>query len=237
MNHKDYRVKHSLISYFSLALYIMNSPPAAWGSPEARFTQPSLRLLFHVCKCGDEGKLETEFLAVKHESRILRHSSNHVCGFSMMEQVRRLCSVWPTKNWLGSSLKHIQGWTTVQESYSRALEQGSLVRNTREHFDLMRRPLAECCLGWNQNCFGVTLIACSISFQHCFVRQNGDWRTSSRTSPCTELAKKVCPRLRDLATAPAGGITQPRTNFFGQLCTCFVFRALSWVEKKSVTGR
>jgi len=24
----------------------------------------------------------------------------------------------------------------------------------------------------------------------------------------------VCPRLRDLATAPAGGITQPRTNFF-----------------------
>ena len=25
-------------------------------------------------------------------------------------------------------------------------------------------------------------------------------------------------RLRDLATAPAGGITQPRTNFFGQLC-------------------
>ena len=35
----------------------------------------------------------------------------------------------------------------------------------------------------------------------------------------TELAKKVCPRLRDLATAPAGGITHPRTNFFGQLCT------------------
>ena len=34
----------------------------------------------------------------------------------------------------------------------------------------------------------------------------------------TELAKKVCPRLRDLATAPAGGITQPRTNIFGQLC-------------------
>ena len=36
--------------------------------------------------------------------------------------------------------------------------------------------------------------------------------------PCTELAKKVCPRLRDLATVPAGGITQTRTNFFGQLC-------------------
>ena len=35
----------------------------------------------------------------------------------------------------------------------------------------------------------------------------------------TELANKVCPRLRDLATAPAGRIMQPRTNFFGQLCT------------------
>ena len=34
----------------------------------------------------------------------------------------------------------------------------------------------------------------------------------------TELAKKVCPRLRHLATAPAGGITKPRTHFFGQLC-------------------
>ena len=35
----------------------------------------------------------------------------------------------------------------------------------------------------------------------------------------TELAKNVCPRLRDLATAPAGGITQRGTNFFGQLCS------------------
>ena len=51
--------------------------------------------------------------------------SNPVCGFSMMEQVR-LCAVWPMENWLGSSLNQIQGLTTVQESYSRALEQGSL---------------------------------------------------------------------------------------------------------------
>ena len=29
-----------------------------------------------------------EFLALKHESNILGHSSNPVCGFSMMEQVR-----------------------------------------------------------------------------------------------------------------------------------------------------
>ena len=45
-------------------------------------------------------------------------------------------------------------------------------------------------------------------------------RVSARPSvscfePYTELAKKVCPRLRDLATAPAGEITQPRPNFFG----------------------
>ena len=43
----------------------------------------------------------------------------------MMEQVR-LCSVWPMENWLGSSLNQIQGWTTVRESYSPALEQGPL---------------------------------------------------------------------------------------------------------------
>ena len=66
-----------------------------------------------------------EFLALKHESRILRHSSNPVCGFSMMEQVR-LSAVWPMENWLGSSLNQILGWTTVRESYSRALEQGPL---------------------------------------------------------------------------------------------------------------
>ena len=35
---------------------------------------------------------KSEFLALKHESRILGHSSNPVCGFSMMEQVR-LCVV------------------------------------------------------------------------------------------------------------------------------------------------
>ena len=34
----------------------------------------------------------------------------------------------------------------------------------------------------------------------------------------TELAKKVCPRLRELAPAARGGITQPGTNFFGGLC-------------------
>ena len=61
----------------------------------------------------------SEFLALKKESSIFGHSSNPVCGFSMMKQVR-LCAVWPMENWLGSSLNQIQG------SYSRALEQGSL---------------------------------------------------------------------------------------------------------------
>ena len=63
-----------------------------------------------------------EFLAIKHESRILGHSSNPVCGISMMEQVR-LCAVWL---WLGSSLNQIQGMTTVRESFSRVLEQRTL---------------------------------------------------------------------------------------------------------------
>ena len=37
---------------------------------------------------------EPDFLALKHESRILGHSSNPVSGFSMMERVS-LCAVWP----------------------------------------------------------------------------------------------------------------------------------------------
>ena len=69
----------------------------------------------------------SEFLALNHSSRILRHSSNPVCGFSMMEQVR-LCDVWPIENWLGSSLNQIQGWNSFWQSYSRALEQRPLLQ-------------------------------------------------------------------------------------------------------------
>ena len=42
--------------------------------------------------------LTPEVLALKHESKVLGHSSNPVCGFSMMEQFR-LCAVWPM-DWL-----------------------------------------------------------------------------------------------------------------------------------------
>ena len=69
--------------------------------------------------------MKAEVLALKHESKIFRQSSNPVYGFSMMEKVR-LCAVWPMENWLGSSLNQIHGWTTVRESYSCALKQGSL---------------------------------------------------------------------------------------------------------------
>ena len=68
----------------------------------------------------NESGAEPEFLALKQESRILGQTSNPVCGFSMMEQVR-LCSVWPMENWLGSPLNQIQDWTTVRESYFRAI--------------------------------------------------------------------------------------------------------------------
>ena len=56
--------------------------------------------------------LTSDIVAVKQDSSILKESSNPVCGFSMMEQVR-LCAVWSTENWLGSSMNHIQGWMTV----------------------------------------------------------------------------------------------------------------------------
>ena len=71
-----------------------------------------------------EWEERAEFVALKHKSGILGHSSNPVCGFSMMEQVR-LCAVWPIENWLGSSLNQIQVWTTVRGSFSHALEQGT----------------------------------------------------------------------------------------------------------------
>ena len=54
------------------------------------------------------GGVGAEFLALKHDSNIFRQSSNPVCGFSMMEQVR-LCAVWFTENWLGSSMNHRVG--------------------------------------------------------------------------------------------------------------------------------
>ena len=53
----------------------------------------------------------SEVLSLKHESRIIRHASNPLCGFSMTEQVR-LSAVWPTENWLGSSLNQIQDQKT-----------------------------------------------------------------------------------------------------------------------------
>ena len=82
----------------------------------------------------------SEFLGLKHESRILRHSSNPVCCFFMIEQVR-LCAVWFAENWLGSSLNQIQVWTTVQESFSRALEHGPLLCLTS--FRWIHYPAAE----------------------------------------------------------------------------------------------
>ena len=34
----------------------------------------------------------------------------------------------------------------------------------------------------------------------------------------TEMAKKVCARLRDLTSGRGGDFTQPGANFFGHLC-------------------
>ena len=69
---------------------------------------------------GEGGYWGTDIRFLKHDSNILRQSSIPVCGFSTMEQVR-LCDVWPTENWLGSSMNHIQGRMTVWECYCHAL--------------------------------------------------------------------------------------------------------------------
>ena len=74
-----------------------------------------LYLQTNILRRGDTQRHATdepEFLALKYDSRIFGYSSNPLCGFSMMEQAR-LCSVWPTENWIGSSMNHIQGWMTV----------------------------------------------------------------------------------------------------------------------------
>ena len=44
----------------------------------------------------------------------------------MTEQVR-LCAVWPTENWLGFCMNHIQGWMNVWECCRPALEKGCLL--------------------------------------------------------------------------------------------------------------
>ena len=77
-----------------------------------------VRVNRHVCG--------PEIYSEDHDSSIFRQSSNPVCGFSMMEQVR-LCAVWPMENWLGSSMNHIQGWRTVWIWYCHGPQNRSLV--------------------------------------------------------------------------------------------------------------
>ena len=61
----------------------------------------SSTLLWSIKARVDSGQ-NLESLALKHQSRILEHSSNPVCGSSMLEQVR-LCTVCPMESWLGTS--------------------------------------------------------------------------------------------------------------------------------------
>ena len=102
-----------------------------WCHKEERFI-PVLRVSgpVHAVPCLTFNahlsyKTWSDFLFLKHACSILRQSSNPVCGFSMMERVR-LCAVWPTENWLGSSMNHIQGWMIVLECCRHALEKGCL---------------------------------------------------------------------------------------------------------------
>ena len=70
---------------------------------------------------GARGK--AEFLALKHTSRTLGHTSHPVCGFSMTVQVR-LCACLANGKLAWLFLEPDTSWTTVRESYSRALEEG-----------------------------------------------------------------------------------------------------------------
>ena len=104
----------------------------------------------------------------KHGSSILRQSSNRVCGFSMMEQVR-LWGVWPTENCIGFSMNHIQGWMTVWEFYSHALDKRRLdsewvkekgyktISISEIEAKRRRSSESECMSSWNLHAFyGVT---------------------------------------------------------------------------------
>ena len=102
--------------------------------------------------------LSSDILFLKHDSSIFRQSSNPVCGFSMMEQVR-LCAVNPLENWLGSSMNHIQGSTTVRESYSPALEQVHLLAPLLSLLPCFRSPRADCAIKpspwWSMSIFAM----------------------------------------------------------------------------------
>ena len=120
-----WRCQCSTVTGKSLVFVVFCCCCTADSQPDEDRNQLNNNLKINELDIFASDSLGSEFLALKQESRIIGHSSNPVCGFSMMELVR-LCAVWPTENWLGSSLYQIRGWTTVRESYSPALEQGSL---------------------------------------------------------------------------------------------------------------
>ena len=114
----------------------------------------------------------------------------------MMEQVR-LCAVWPTENWLGFSLNLILGWTTVRESYSRALEQGPLspILSSQKH------GIIRCCcmlllLRWGvvsenkseKGCWTSVRSALSITVPFC---QRGKVVSFTRIGPFLPAAAKL----------------------------------------------
>ena len=85
----------------------------------------------------------SDILFLKHACSTLRQSSNNVCGFSMMEQVR-LCAVWPSENWLGSPMNHILGWMTVWEWCKHAWQKGCLFWLGRWEWDARRASQSVC---------------------------------------------------------------------------------------------
>ena len=93
-------------------LFLLPPEPDPLHDGALDLVQPPPRALLAAHRHVAPRAPRPDILFLKHARSILRQSSNPLCGFSMMEQVR-LCVVWARENWLGSSMNHLQGWKTV----------------------------------------------------------------------------------------------------------------------------
>ena len=83
-------------------LKLQQPSPSPYGSRRRSLSSGGVAVAVVRRAASECMHCKADILFLKHESNILGHSSNPVCGFSMMQQVR-LCAVWPMGNWLGSS--------------------------------------------------------------------------------------------------------------------------------------
>ena len=107
------------------------------GGRNAACQSPSPFLATAADGKGGEGTETPEVLALKHESKILGQWSNP----ESCSRKSQASSPWakqhrvsPVPSWRN----HVQGWMTVQESYSRALERGTLTETPSVPLSVVR---------------------------------------------------------------------------------------------------